>query len=526
MLTHERFRELLLDYLYDLLDPAEAAQMEAHVSAHPEARLELDRARSLLAAAARVEFPAVRFEAPTAPQEAALQPASPRPSETAPATRTRSLRRVIIGWAAAICALLAVGGLSYPTARHLSGYFHAEDQLAAADHNLKTANADLTKLNDERAAKVQAAEAKVEEVSKQIKDLQEQEVKKLTAAAEEIKNKHLDLEVTGPPAIQPGAPNSFRVTTKRVSDGMTVPSRVTFKLLDDQNHVVFEEKDVPSKGIHNVNLPAGLSIKSNAQLSLEVSASSEGRVPSELKNVRLSWAAPRYVTELTTDKPMYQPGQTVYFRSVTLNRGTLQPPTEDFQAQFSITNPQGATIYSVLGETRPRRLGPGDAQSKPIVGPDGKPVRGIGAGEFKVPDSPDYPGGEYTLIVRELNNRFPEEKRKFLVNRYTPDRINKELDFHRKTYGAGDEVVANCKIWNETGPLANRRVVAATFIVDNIAYGIPCPARPMRWGASASGSGCRRRLREARRASRSPSATAPPPNRFRSRFRSWSTRCS
>lgn len=476
MLTHERFRELVLDYLYDLLDAPEAAQMESYLAAQPEARLELERARGLLAEAARVEFPSVRFEAPRSGQETVVQPAAPSPlPAAAPSPAPRSMRRVIIGWAIAAAALLAVGGLTYPAARHLSGYYHAKERLADADRDLRVANAERHQLLEDHNARISAATTTVEELTKEMAGLETERAKQIKAAVDDVQNKHLALDVTGPPAIQPGAPNSFEVTTKRVTDGTLVPSRITFRLLDRQNQVVYEEKDVQSQGKRRVDLPPSLAFKSNEKLSLEVSAFSEGKIPSELKNVRLSWAAPRYVTRLTTDKPMYQPGQTVHFRSVTLNRGTMQPPAEDFQIEYAITNPQGARVYASMGETRLRRLGGDGAPPKPVLGPDDKPVRGLGAGEFKLPDDPNFPGGEYTLTVRELTNRFPEEKRKFLVNKYTPDRINKELDFHRKTYGAGDEVVANCKIWNEAGPLANRPVISASYILDDVVHTIPLP---------------------------------------------------
>ena len=68
------------------------------------------------------------------------------------------------------------------------------------------------------------------------------------------------------------------------------------------------------------------------------------------------------------------------------------------------------------------------------------------------------PRGEYVLSVREVNNRFPEEKRKFLVNQYQKPQLNKELEFTRKSYGPGDEVVAACKVRRAEGgaPVANR----------------------------------------------------------------------
>jgi uncharacterized membrane protein YgcG len=370
-----------------------------------------------------------------------------------------------MGWAIAACTLLAVGGLAYPTASYLSAYSRVRDDLASAEHSLNLASAERKQLVETRNSEVATATEKIENTKKQLKELLQKRNDDLEMAEETIRKMDTVLEVTGPPAIQPGAPNSFHVITRRMDNGNTVSSRLNIRLIDADKNVLYEENDVHSQGMYTLHLPVDVTLKPNTQLALDVTASSEGRVRSELKE-RLDWAAPRYVTHLTTDKPMYQPGQTVFFRSLTLNRASLQPPDEDFYIEFSIADPSGAKIHTATGETRLRSLSPNNKEAKAILGPDGKPVRGIGVGEFLLVDSPTFRGGEFILTVRELNGRFPEERRKFLVNKYTPDRISKELDFHRKTYGAGDDVIANCKFWNETGPLVNRPIFAAVANVD------------------------------------------------------------
>jgi anti-sigma factor RsiW len=67
---------LLLDYLYDLLDAEEACALEAHLQTCPQCRQGLTQAKrqqKLIGAAARREFPRVRFEPPSeaVPSEAA-----------------------------------------------------------------------------------------------------------------------------------------------------------------------------------------------------------------------------------------------------------------------------------------------------------------------------------------------------------------------------------------------------------------------------------------------------------------------
>ena len=58
----------MLEYLYDLLDAPERQAMQAHMADCAPCRAELAKAtgqQKLLAAAARMEFPGVRFAAPT-----------------------------------------------------------------------------------------------------------------------------------------------------------------------------------------------------------------------------------------------------------------------------------------------------------------------------------------------------------------------------------------------------------------------------------------------------------------------------
>src|SRR5262249_48154341 len=80
-------------------------------------------------------------------------------------------------------------------------------------------------------------------------------------------------------------------------------------------------------------------------------------------------------------------------------------------------------------------------------------------------------GGEYTLTVKEATNRFPPEKRTFLVNQYQVPRLNKKLEFTRKSYGAGSEVVAMGIVTRaEGGAAVADQSVIATVLVDGKRY--------------------------------------------------------
>src|SRR5262249_7141609 len=79
--------------------------------------------------------------------------------------------------------------------------------------------------------------------------------------------------------------------------------------------------------------------------------------------------------------------------------------------------------------------------------------------------------GEYTLIVSEAQNRFPPQERKFLINKYEKPRLNKELEWARKSYGPGEEGVANCKASPAGGgPAIANQPVTATGTIDGKTY--------------------------------------------------------
>src|SRR5262249_10830498 len=151
---------------------------------------------------------------------------------------------------------------------------------------------------------------------------------------------------------------------------------------------------------------------------------------------------PVYVTHLATDKPLYQPGETIRFRSLTLDRSSLQPPAHDLHLKFRLRDPGDAIVP--LDEGNGRVL----IGLQPVLGPDKKPLRGIGVGEYTL--GSDAAGGEYKLDLLEVESGTRKEvlleTRKFIVNKYVPDTFEKKLEFDGKSYGAGEFVQARIEV--------------------------------------------------------------------------------
>ena len=453
MTTCEQVRAQLLSYLYDLLDENEKLAADAHLGSCEGCQLALaaaQRQQRLLAAAAKTAFPNVTFERPKAVPAEALTSASPK----------RAFPRAF-HFALAASMFLALGLAAPATwfgwkAHELQGRLR-QDQVAVVEARDFRAS-----MAHEMDAKSRSLALATTGAQNTVAKIQEEEQAKLTALNKRIADQQLQVSVIGPEVLQPGAENEYTINTRNLqSEALT--AELSASVVDQDGKVFFEVKNAPTLGSYRLHLPADLPATPGKNLSLDVMARRDGQPDRQLHR-KIPLAAPVYLTHLATDKPMYRPGETVHFRSLTLERFTLKPVQEEMRLQFTITGPQGEEIMKQVGASRLRK-----ADGATLAMPDGKPVAGIGAGEFSLP--PAIAGGEFTLTVREVNNRFPDQQRKFIVNNFANPRLNKELDFTRKSYGPGQEVVAACSAtYAEGGPVANRPVIASMFI-DGKPYG-------------------------------------------------------
>ncbi len=137
-----------------------------------------------------------------------------------------------------------------------------------------------------------------------------------------------------------------------------------------------------------------------------------------------------------TDKPMYQPGETIWVSTWDLQaRDLTAGPTGNSDATLELISPKGA---SVIGKRLQREAG---RAHNDLVLPDG------------------VQGGEY--LVRLTAADGVSEERPVIVNSYEAPRTKKKLEFVRKAYGAGDEVTATIEVKRPTGePLAEHPLTA------------------------------------------------------------------
>jgi hypothetical protein len=438
----------MLDYVYGLLEPEENQQVQGHVEECLDCRAALVRAeghRKLLAAAAKAEFPTVRFDVPVLNMTATRPRRSAQPAEAA----SRSWGR----WAVAAAVLLVVGGLSLAN----NTYWQQHDQIARDQARAAAIQQEIQDLEQTFSNRRKEIERELQAAQQAEAELPAKHLDKMAKLEQEIEKRQIHMSISGPPTVEAGAFNEFQVRVHNLWN-QPVPAEITARVLDPKKAELATPvaiKPGPGAGNFKITLPRTLPLQSDSDFYLVVNARGANNVQGELTE-RLALASPVYLTHLATDKPMYQPGEVVYFRSLTLERFALKPAREDLNLVFTVTKPTGTRETILTGSARVLD----QSTKKEIVGPDKEPIRGVGTGSYVI--APEASGGEYTLTVSEAKNRFPPQERKFLVNQYQKPQLNKELEFTRKSYGPGDEVVAAGKAARVEGgiPVANAPVQA------------------------------------------------------------------
>lgn len=458
MLPCDRYQDRLLDHLYGLIEPTEADALEAHLAGCPDCAVARDQAArwgELIARAARTEFPAVRF---VPPEEVAAPAGVAEP----PAPRGTVLR-TWLQWSVAAGLLLGVFGLGGEAARDLAGHLYfkprVDRQYAAlrqADEEKKRLAAEVRVAQDGIAKRLVAAEKLHDEVIQQWAKVEGQ-------AVAEMKDRPLTVLLSGPSTAIPGAPNAYAVLVRN-RDGAPRPATVEAQVQDAAGRRLFEttfETDgtaglKPNGGgmlREELTLPASLwaEVKPGTELFLILTATDKLTKEKATVTERFRLLEPIYTTFLTTDKPMYRPGETIYFRSLTLDRARLLPPGEDLSLKFELIGPKGKPVPGQTLTGRPSPVVPGTFA--PILGPDGRPVRGVGTGAFTLPSG--LPGGAYTVTVTGGSSAKPLASRQVLVNNYAPDKLEKKLEFDARTYGPGDPVQAKVEVRDQGQPAAD-----------------------------------------------------------------------
>jgi len=455
----------LLDYTYGLLDASESAAVAAHLAASPDSANNAARLGGLFQRAAVGTFPGVRFD-PSQTPKPMVEPKS--------ATPGRTMQSTWVKWTVAATVLLAVAALGGPSLVDALGYARYRQPVDRELAQLQDLDAQRTKLRDDIAKKKKAAADRVNDGKQKQTELETMWIAAEAEALKKASERPFQVQLSGPGTAIPGAPNEYRI---RVTDGggKAQPATIEATVKDSNGTSLFTKTFHPEKNPDGnvLKLPAGIwsnaKAESDVYLHVSVVDSKTGLRSDLTENLRM--LEPVYTTFLTTDKPMYRPGEVVFFRSLTLDRSKFLPPTQETTLRFEILAPSGQVLpgSETYGLAKPATLNPA-GQLTPVIGPDGQPIRGVGTGAFAL--TPDLAGGEYILKVWDATAPVEGRKsptkplaiRKFLVNKYTPDRLLKKLEFDGKSYGPGDKVAAKFDLKDQAQALGGAELTIEVMV--------------------------------------------------------------
>lgn len=245
--------------------------------------------------------------------------------------------------------------------------------------------------------------------------------------------------VSAPRTVPAGAPWSFTVQSEDLA-GTAKECTVRYHALaGDGTELARAER--ASTGNLTIELPANLQVP---QRLVVEAVRGERTVRHELT---LTTGAATPLVHVTTDKPVYRPGERVFVRAVALDRLTLARPPQ-IAMGIKVKDPKGAVVF----EDGDVNLG-GEANGDEV-----------GACVWSVPAA--SAGGEHTLEVTSNDGTFPPERTTFVVRSYQPPRLAKTLVLDRKTYLPGQSGAAEVRVERMGGGVAAGAVVRAALVLD------------------------------------------------------------
>lgn len=152
----------------------------------------------------------------------------------------------------------------------------------------------------------------------------------------------------------------------------------------------------------------------------------------------------RYLTFISTDKPVYRTGERLYVRGVVLesHRRTPLPRGQESQVTIEIKGPKGDVVAG------------GYARSQDSVWSFG----------WTIPA--EQAGGEYTVHATYPQSGHAPAERKFDIRAYRAPRLKSQIVFLRDGYGPGDKVTATLDVKRAEGGVPVGARVTATALVD------------------------------------------------------------
>ncbi len=146
-------------------------------------------------------------------------------------------------------------------------------------------------------------------------------------------------------------------------------------------------------------------------------------------------------TYIQTDKPLYQPGETIWFRADLRATKTFTATGPPVGVMMQLLSPRGAIV-----------------QQKRVLAQGG-----VARNDFAL--AADIEGGEYTIEMHADSGAI--DRKKLVVNTYEAPHVMKTLELLRKAYGEGDSVSAAVELKRTTGEPMGKHKLTAVATVDD-----------------------------------------------------------
>lgn len=477
-------QSLLLDHLYGLLDGAEAVALDAHLAGCPACagvRAETARVQGLIARAAKGATARAPFEPPVPVSVPALAPVAGAPKPVAePARPVRTFRSAaVLSWAVAAAVLIAVPSTVVPVMGMFGDAERAQNEVELAKRDADRFEHESVEARSTGDARLKSLESKLTAAEQAQKALLNNWMDDQRRAVEVATARRLTVDVVKPATVQPGAPNDFLVVVRDArANWETTGKRLLAEVhaVDASDAVIFSQAlDHERRGeSHHLRLPASAwtKVKPNSELFLVVAQVDEKTQARTELQERVKLAGPVFATLLTTDRAAYRPGERVHFRSLTLDRATFRPPGRDQFLKYELFASDGRPVPGAvaLGTTELVRV-VGEGRVEPVRTANGQPVRGVGCGEFDLPD--DLAEGDYTLRLSEqphpagyLPVAPAPATRTIKVRRAPTDTYRKEIGFAAASYQPGGTVEAWAEAKLQDKPAAGVAIDGVTVVAD------------------------------------------------------------
>jgi hypothetical protein len=209
---------------------------------------------------------------------------------------------------------------------------------------------------------------------------------------EAIAASHLRLVVAGPGQLRAGLPCTYSLLATTVT-GEPCNTQVEWSLsTPDGKRLVDRNVPTDDQGRLTMVIPADMDLPTRSHGAAQLSVTAGGGTNPPSVSLPLPVRPKGYFTRLWLDRRRYRPGETIFYRSLSLSRFSLAD-RDILPLEFEILDPKSEPLpHSRLA---------------------GLTDRGVGNGSFRLPDG--LPPGVYTLVARGWEDAFPEARAAFEV---------------------------------------------------------------------------------------------------------------